>query len=195
MTIADHRQLKATLPKTSTIFNDTRYEAADQLSHRAEANKVDVTTAPQGGENDGPLQAAMSATGLDIDNDHADERPIDRSQDAPVRPDNIEQDDEPAQAQTIAAEAEIFRRGLFGDFEESVHGGKTDIGQITPDDGQDIVDRMNQMERSGHVDMDAYRGERSDDDEATMLGEPGMESGDVDDSGIYPSNDKSTHSL
>ncbi len=34
--------------------------------------------------------AAMSPTGADIDNDHADERPVDRSQDAP---DAVESDD------------------------------------------------------------------------------------------------------
>ena len=34
---------------------------------------------------------------------------------------------------------------------------------------------MNQMERSGVIDMDAYRGERSDDDEDDELGEGGVE--------------------
>jgi hypothetical protein len=47
--------------------------------------------------------AAVTATGADIDNDHADERPINRSDDAPD--DNSEQIDEPAQAQTVADEA------------------------------------------------------------------------------------------
>ncbi len=42
---------------------------------------------------------------------------------------------------------------------------------------------MEQMERSGQIDMDAYRGERSDDDESGMLGEDGMEPGDLDEHG------------
>ena len=43
------------------------------------------------------------------------------------------------------------------------------------DDAQDLVDHMRQMERSGRIDMDAYRGERSDDDEDGELGEGGIE--------------------
>jgi hypothetical protein len=42
---------------------------------------------------------------------------------------------------------------------------------------------MEQMESSGQIDMDAYRGERSDDDEPGMLGEAGMEPGDLDEHG------------
>ncbi|WP_276516798.1 hypothetical protein [Sphingopyxis granuli] len=34
---------------------------------------------------------------------------------------------------------------------------------------------MRQMERSGRIDMDAYRGERSDDDEEAELGPGGIE--------------------
>jgi hypothetical protein len=34
---------------------------------------------------------------------------------------------------------------------------------------------MTQMERSGVIDMDAYRGERSDDDEDDELGPQGVE--------------------
>ena len=180
---------------------------------------------PRVADNDENIDAAMSPTGLDIDNDHADERPVDRSQDggtpqkpdefnetAPVqpgteinpgapaetpvapnteppvpdaptdgtlRPDNLEQDDESAQAQTLAGEA------MSGNFEtgESEHGGKANPAQVIPDDEQDIVDHMQQMERSGQIDMDAFRGERNDDDEAEMLGDGGMEPGDLDEHG------------
>jgi hypothetical protein len=45
---------------------------------------------------------------------------------------------------------------------------------------------MNQMERSGRIDMDAYRGERNDDDEADMLAEGGMEPDDIDEQGNKP---------
>ena len=127
--------------------------------------------------------AAMTPTGLDIDNDHADERPVDRSQDAPEAPDNTEQDDEGAQAQTVAGDAlEGEAAGQLGGG-DSEHGGTTNPAQIQPDDTQDVVDHMQQMESSGTIDMDAYRGERSDDDESGMLGEGGMEPGDLDEHG------------
>jgi hypothetical protein len=126
--------------------------------------------------------AAMTPTGLDIDNDHADERPVDRSQDAPESHSD-EQDDEPAQAQTVAGEALTgTASGQMGG-EDSEHGGTTNPAQIQPDDAQDVVDHMEQMESSGTIDMDAYRGERSDDDESGMLGEGGMEPGDLDEHG------------
>ena len=130
-----------------------------------------------------PADAAMTPTGLDIDNDHADERPVDRSQDSPDAPDNSEQDDEPAQAQTVSGEA-LDREGAgqMGG-EDSEHGGTTNPAQIQPDDTQDVVDHMEQMASSGQIDMDAYRGERSDDDESGMLGEGGMEPGDLDEHG------------
>ena len=126
--------------------------------------------------------AAMTPTGLDIDNDHADERPVDRSQDAPEAH-NSEQDDEPAQAQTVAGDAlDGAAAGQMGG-EDSEHGGATNPAQVQPDDAQDVVDHMEQMESSGQIDMDAYRGERSDDDESGMLGEGGMEPGDLDEHG------------
>lgn len=131
-------------------------------------------------DTDKPADAAMTPTGLDIDNDHADERPVDRSQDAPETHDN---DDEAAQAQTVADDA---IRGLAAEqikSEDSDHGGTTNPAQVIPDDAQDVVDHMEQMESSGRIDMDAYRGERSDDDESGMLGEAGMEPGDLDEHG------------
>ena len=89
--------------------------------------------------NENAEDAAITATGADTDNDHADERPLNRSQDAPGN-----------------------------------------------DDAQDVVDHMNQMERSGQIDMDAYRDERNDDDEAGMLGQSGMEPEDLDEHGNKP---------
>jgi hypothetical protein len=134
-------------------------------------------------DNDRPIgktpitDAAVTATGTDIDNDHADERPVDRSQDAPEIY-NREQDDEPAQAQTVSDDAiRIIPNG------ESEHGGTTNPAQIYANDTQDVVDHMHQMERSGQIDMDAYRGERSDDDEPETLGEAALEPGDVDSRG------------
>jgi hypothetical protein len=43
------------------------------------------------------------------------------------------------------------------------------------DDAQDLIDHMRQMEHSGRIDMDAYRGERSDDDEEESIGPGGAE--------------------
>lgn len=141
-------------------------------------------------EDAGSADAAMTATGEDIDNDHADERPIDRSQDAPESY-NTEQDDEAAQAQTVADDAiRGLADGQAGG--ESEHGGRSNPAQIDADDAQDVVDHMNQMERSGRIDMDAYRGERSDDDEPEMLGAGGLEPDDVDEHGNRPRDQQYT---
>ena len=79
---------------------------------------------------------------------------------------NREQDDEDAQAQTVAAAARHGRP--LADSDKAKSGGDGD-------DVQDLVDHMRQMERSGRIDMDAYRGERSDDDEDDELGPGGVE--------------------
>lgn len=79
---------------------------------------------------------------------------------------NREQQDEEAQAQTVAEAAR--RERPLGD---SVKPKARD----ERDDVEDLVDHMQQMERSGRIDMDAYRGERSDDDEDGALGESGIE--------------------
>lgn len=136
------------------------------------------------GENNDARDAAMTATGEDIDNDHADERPFDRSQDA-SETFNSEQDDEDAQAQTVADDA--IRGRANGDASvSSEHGGTANPAQIEPNDTQDVVDHMNQMQSSGRIDMDAYRGERSDDDEPETLGEAALEPDDVDSHGNKP---------
>src|SRR3546814_3766415 len=74
---------------------------------------------------------------------------------------NREQDDEDAQAQSVAEAARSEAR-----LEDS---DKPKSGDVA-DDAQDLVDHMRQMERSGRIDMDAYRGERSDEDEEDELG-------------------------
>lgn len=79
---------------------------------------------------------------------------------------NREQDDEEAQAQSVAEAAR--RERSLEDSDKARSGDETD-------DVQDLVDHMRQMERSGVIDMDAYRGERSDDDEDGELGEDGIE--------------------
>lgn len=79
---------------------------------------------------------------------------------------NREQEDEEAQAQSVAEAARREQR--LGDSVKAPSRGEGD-------DAQDLVDHMRQMERSGPIDMDAYRGERSDDDEDGELGEGGIE--------------------
>ena len=79
---------------------------------------------------------------------------------------NREQEDEEAQAQTVAEAARHGRRLAYSD--------KVKARDET-DDAEDLVDHMRQMERSGRIDMDAYRGERSDDDEEGELGPGGVE--------------------
>lgn len=79
---------------------------------------------------------------------------------------NREQDDEEAQAQSVAAA--VRRERPLADSEKARSGDEDD-------DVQDLVDHMRQMERSGVIDMDAYRGERSDDDEDDELGPGGVE--------------------
>ncbi len=79
---------------------------------------------------------------------------------------NREQDDEESQAQTVAEAAR--RERPLGDSEKAKSGDESD-------DAQDLVDHIRQMERSGWIDMDAYRGERSDDDEDGELGPGGIE--------------------
>ena len=79
---------------------------------------------------------------------------------------NREQDDQEAQAQTVAEAAR--RERPLGDSSKPPSRGEGD-------DAQDLVDHMIQMERSGRIDMGAYRGERSDDDEDGELGPGGIE--------------------
>jgi len=80
---------------------------------------------------------------------------------------NSEQEDADAQAQTFADE--VLRGGTddgLGDSEKVRTGDEND-------DVPDLVDKMRQMDASGRLDLDAFRGERNDDDEEGMLGEQG----------------------
>lgn len=79
---------------------------------------------------------------------------------------NREQKDEEAQAQSVAEAAR--RERPLGDSRKAK-------ARYEDDDTEDLVDHMRQVERSGRIDMDAYRGERSDDDEDGELGEDGIE--------------------
>jgi len=86
---------------------------------------------------------------------------------------NQSQDDEDEQAQTLADEA----LGRSSDFDTG-DSDKPEYDSISDTDGDstpDLVDTMNQMVRSGRIDMGAFRGERNDDDDEDGLGEQGLE--------------------
>lgn len=80
---------------------------------------------------------------------------------------NDEQEDEDSQAQQVAEEA-LDRDSAAGLGDSD----KVSTGEDS-DDVQDLVDHMEQMNRSGRIDLDAFRGERNDDDEEGMLGDQG----------------------
>lgn len=141
------------------------------------------------GDNSTREDAAMSATGADIDDDQADERPVNRSDDAPELYNDAQDDDESTQAQTLAGESIGGSTGSQS-AEDSEHGGSENPAFFGGDDAQDTVDHMNQMDRSGIIDNDAYRGERNDDDEPDMLGQGGMEPGELDEIGQVRSDDE-----
>jgi len=81
--------------------------------------------------------------------------------------DNDEQHDAD-QAQDVADDA----LGLDSDLsEDSEHGGRSNPGAVTPEDMPDLVDTMNQMVSSGHIDNGAFAGEPMHDDEEDRLGQ------------------------
>lgn len=81
---------------------------------------------------------------------------------------NRSQEDEDAQSQTLAAAA-----GGHDSADFALEDSEKTPAQGEEDDVQDLVDHMHAMVRSGRIDMDAYRGERSDDDEDGMFGPSG----------------------
>lgn len=89
--------------------------------------------------------------------------------------DNMGQRDE-GQAQDVTQDAMGASTDLF---EESRRAGRGAPGDIVPDDTPDLVDRMNEMLRSGHIDNDAYIGEPLINDDEDYTGE--AENGDDDD--------------
>ncbi|MBD3729249.1 MAG: hypothetical protein IE933_06040 [Sphingomonadales bacterium] len=85
---------------------------------------------------------------------------------------NREQVDRVSQAQEIAEQAKNHANFVAG-ATESRHGPHS--SGIMGDSTQDTVDHMRDMESSGRIDMDAYRGEPNHDD---FTGKFGAESED-----------------
>lgn len=187
MTQPDNSRPIGNTPVTDAAASTAPQHSSPETEYRATvSSNADLRV----GENDDARDAAATATGVDIDNDHADERPIDRSDDTPENY-NSEQDDERSQAQTVAGDA-MRSNADNQSGEASEHGGATNPAQIDADDAQDVVDHMNQMQRSGRIDLGAYRGERNDDDQPEMIGEGGMEPDDIDEHGNKPRDQQFT---
>ena len=81
---------------------------------------------------------------------------------------NDEQDDELAQAHTVADEA---LAGGARDASPLDSVKPDDDGEIMDDSTQDLIDKMRDMEQSGRIDMDAYLGEPNHDDNEDKYGD------------------------
>lgn len=82
---------------------------------------------------------------------------------------NSEQEED---AQVIDA-ADMIRSGETMPIGASEHGRRSDPADVIPDDVPDVVDRMEEMVRSGHIDTDAFEGEPVHDDEEDSFGNTG----------------------
>lgn len=91
---------------------------------------------------------------------------------------NDEQRDEESQAQTVADDARLRSTDLA---EDSERGGSSNPARIIPEDTPDLVERMEEMNRSGHIDFDAFTGEPQMDDEESALGQVDTENMDDED--------------
>lgn len=80
---------------------------------------------------------------------------------------NSEQAEAGSQAQDVADDAQTRATDPA---EDSERGGRPNPAQILPDDTPDLVERMNEMNRSGRIDTDAFAGEPQMDDEEDSLG-------------------------
>ena len=88
--------------------------------------------------------------------------------DAPETVNNEQEDD----GQVIDA-ADMIRSGETMPVGESEHARRSNPADVIPDDVPDVVDRMEEMVRSGHIDNDAFEGEPVHDDEEDSLGDTG----------------------
>lgn len=101
------------------------------------------------------------------------DRPIPDRQDE----ENLEQNEEGSQAQDVSGDALVRSTDLS---EESERGGRSDPASLIPEDMEDLVEKMNAMNRSGRIDMDAYAGEPQMDDEEDIYGDT-EDADDLDD--------------
>ena len=80
---------------------------------------------------------------------------------------NSEQDDEMEQTQTVADDA---LDGAARDPSPLDSSKNDEPGEIMNDSSQDLIDHMRDMEQSGRIDMNAYRGEPNMDDNEDKYG-------------------------
>lgn len=125
-----------------------------------------MATVPQPDAQPSPEQPELPVPG-----DHPErDEPIEPNADTAPELVNLSQDDEGGQSQSVAADAEYVDESPFG-LEDSI---KVTSGDPS-DDVEDLVDHLHNMVRSGQIDMDAYRGERNDDDVEGAFGPAGEE--------------------
>lgn len=94
---------------------------------------------------------------------------------------------ESAQAQDVAQDALHANEDPSEDSEKAGSDGFS----VMPQDEPDLIDRMNQMVSSGHIDTGAFDGERNDDDEESELGPLDPDDSDDPDLGNIISFDRS----
>lgn len=100
--------------------------------------------------------------------------------DAQQFPDLTEDNAEQAEAGTQANDVADDARALGTDMsEDSERGGMPNPAQVIPDDTPDLVERMEDMVRSGMIDHDAFAGEPQMDDEEDMLGRTETDDDDI----------------
>ena len=83
MTDTNNSRPMGNMPITEAAAASALPTPANDTTYPEDAPKVGSNADLRVAEDDHLREAATTATGIDIDNDHADERPIDRSQDAP----------------------------------------------------------------------------------------------------------------
>lgn len=83
MTDTDHSRPIGNTPIADAASATASQPPANDTTYPADAPKVSSNADLRVADNDELSDAAISPTGADIDNDHADERPVNRSQDAP----------------------------------------------------------------------------------------------------------------
>ena len=82
MTDTDNNRPMGNTPVTDAAAASALPTPANDTTYPADAPKVSSNADLRVAEDDDLSDAAATATGVDIDNDHADQRPVDRSQDA-----------------------------------------------------------------------------------------------------------------
>jgi len=93
-------------------------------------------------------------------------RKTNKATEAPEALNREQQDD----AQVIDA-MDMLRSGETRAIGVSVHGRENDPADVIADDVPDLIDRMEEMVRTGHIDNDAFAGEPVHDDDEEMLGD------------------------